>query len=180
MANDRIVSKKELEDSGLSLRDFLNKERGLTRKPDADVKFGVNVARPTKEARAAMNAQDSADRGMDGTGQPLQRKAGYVPRMQYRDSGKEAVDKGDETIRLDKSMAAYTPRRDPNAAAREMLSSGSGDEAGNAMKRGGKVKKMAKGGSVSSASSRGDGIAQRGKTKGTMVMCGGGMARGKK
>jgi hypothetical protein len=36
--------------------------------------------------------------------------------------------------------------------------------------------KMAKGGS---ASSRADGIAQRGKTKGTMVMCGGGMARKK-
>jgi hypothetical protein len=35
-------------------------------------------------------------------------------------------------------------------------------------------KKMAKGGS---ASSRADGIAQRGKTRGTMVMCGGGMAR---
>jgi len=32
-----------------------------------------------------------------------------------------------------------------------------------------------KGGSVSSASSRADGIAQRGKTKGTIVMCGGGM-----
>ncbi|NCX94668.1 MAG: hypothetical protein EBX40_08330 [Gammaproteobacteria bacterium] len=36
------------------------------------------------------------------------------------------------------------------------------------------VKKMAKGGS---ASSRADGCAQRGKTKGTMVMCGGGMAK---
>ena len=35
-------------------------------------------------------------------------------------------------------------------------------------KRGGKVKKYAKGGSVSSASKRGDGIAQRGKTKGRM------------
>jgi hypothetical protein len=30
----RVVSKKELEDSGLSLRDFLNKERGLTRRED--------------------------------------------------------------------------------------------------------------------------------------------------
>ena len=38
-------------------------------------------------------------------------------------------------------------------------------------------KKMAKGGS---ASSRADGIAQRGKTRGTMVMCGGGMTKGKK
>ena len=40
------------------------------------------------------------------------------------------------------------------------------------------VKKMASGGS---ASSRADGIAQRGKTRGTIaVMCGGGMAKGKR
>jgi hypothetical protein len=39
------------------------------------------------------------------------------------------------------------------------------------------VKKMAKGGS---ASSRADGCAIRGKTKGTMIMCGGGMTKGKK
>lgn len=37
-----------------------------------------------------------------------------------------------------------------------------------------------KGGSVKSASSRADGIAQRGKTRGTMVMCGGGMTKGRK
>jgi len=36
-----------------------------------------------------------------------------------------------------------------------------------------RVKKMAKGGT---ASSRADGIAQRGKTRGTIVMCGGGRA----
>ena len=34
-----------------------------------------------------------------------------------------------------------------------------------------------RGGKVSSASSRADGIASRGKTRGTMIMCGGGMAR---
>lgn len=45
------------------------------------------------------------------------------------------------------------------------------EEAGKGMKKGGKV---------SSASSRADGIAQKGKTRGTMIMCGGGMARGKK
>ena len=39
---------------------------------------------------------------------------------------------------------------------------------------------MKKGGKVSSASSRGDGIAQRGKTRGKMIMCGGGMIKGKK
>ena len=31
---ERIVSKKELEESGLSLRDFLNKERGLKRRDE--------------------------------------------------------------------------------------------------------------------------------------------------
>jgi len=41
------------------------------------------------------------------------------------------------------------------------------------------AKGYAKGGSISSASSRGDGIAQRGKTRGTM-MCSGGMAKGRK
>jgi len=38
-------------------------------------------------------------------------------------------------------------------------------------------KPFSKGGT---ASARADGIAQRGKTKGTMVMCGGGMAKGKR
>jgi hypothetical protein len=145
MANDRMVSKKELEDSGLSLRDFLNKERGLTRKAPEGTKFGVNVARPTAAARAAMNAQDNADRGLDENGRPLQEQA-YVGRNQYRESGKAAVDRMEEADRRDKTMAGYTPRRDANAAARARMSAGEGDEAGNAMKRGGKVKKMAKGG----------------------------------
>jgi hypothetical protein len=37
-----------------------------------------------------------------------------------------------------------------------------------------------RGGKVSSASKRADGIAQKGKTKGTMIMCGGGMTKGKR
>jgi len=42
------------------------------------------------------------------------------------------------------------------------------DDRPGPMKKGGAVKKMASGGKVSSASNRGDGIAQRGKTKGRM------------
>ena len=49
------------------------------------------------------------------------------------------------------------------------------DELTREIKRG--SKDFAKGGS---ASSRADGIAARGKTRGTMVMCGGGMAKGKR
>lgn len=49
------------------------------------------------------------------------------------------------------------------------------EQPGSAIRVDGKpVKKMAKGGS---ASARADGIAQRGKTRGTFVMCGGGMAK---
>lgn len=48
------------------------------------------------------------------------------------------------------------------------------------MRRTGRYSSFAKGGAVKSASSRADGIAQRGKTRGKMVMCGGGMTRGKK
>jgi hypothetical protein len=165
MAN-RIVSKKELEDSGASsLREFLNKERNLTMKPPEDTKAGVNKARPSTQERMTMEAQDNANRGLDELGQPLQRTAGYVPRDQYTQSGKAMVDKQDATSKRDASMKNYTPRRDANASARKALSKGEGDEAGNLMKRGGSVKKMAKGGS---ASSRGDGIAQRGKTRGKM------------
>jgi len=163
MATNRIVSQQELEDSGLSLRDFLNKERGLTRKPDADMKFGVNKPRPNAQDRATMEAQDNANRGLDENGQPISRTANYVPRDQYTSSGKATVDKQDAMAKRDASMKSYVPRRDPNAAARAALSGGKSDEAGNAMKRGGSVKKMASGGS---ASSRADGIAQRGKTRG--------------
>lgn len=140
MATNRTVSKKELEDSGLSLRDFLNKERGLTRKAPEGTKFGVNAARPTASDRATMLAQANADKGLDEKGSPLRDDSSYVRRDQYRESGKAMVDKQDETARRDKTMAAYTPRRDANAASRARLSKGEGDEAGNAMKRGGRVK----------------------------------------
>jgi len=143
----RIVSKKELEDSGASsLREFLNKERKLTMKPPEDTKFGVNKARPSAKDRMTMEAQDNSNRGLDEDGQPLQRTTNYVPRDQYTSSGKATVDKQDAMAKRDASMSSYMPRRD-------------------SMKHGGAVKKMASGGS---ASSRADGIAQRGKTRGKM------------
>lgn len=40
-----VVSAKELKASGLSLRDFLNKEQGLTRKAPEGTKFGVSGPR---------------------------------------------------------------------------------------------------------------------------------------
>ena len=69
-----------------------------------------------------------------------------------------------------KSAPKPKPKRMTEAERMEILRA-------DTLKAGGKVKGYASGGSVSS---RADGIAQRGKTRGTMVMCGGGMAKGRK
>ena len=59
---ERVVSKKELEASGLSLRDFLNKERGLTRREDKveaakkQLKLGEKVsAEEVEKAKKQLN-----------------------------------------------------------------------------------------------------------------------------
>lgn len=53
----RVVSKKELEESGLSLRDFLNKERGLKRREDkADSK--VEAAKKQLKLGEKVSSED--------------------------------------------------------------------------------------------------------------------------
>ena len=59
-SKQRVVSKKELEESGLSLRDFLNRERGLTRRgmSVADAKKQLNLGeRPSAKSVADAKAQ---------------------------------------------------------------------------------------------------------------------------
>ena len=58
-SKSRTVSKKELEASGLSLRDFLNRERGLSRRKEKDPTAGNS---PDK---AAQEAADAIDPGRD-------------------------------------------------------------------------------------------------------------------
>jgi len=72
----------------------------------------------------------------------------------------------------------YTPVDEPVVKDYKVPAAGSGIRVEKEPKPMPKpVKKMASGGS---ASSRADGIAQKGKTRGTMVMCGGGYAKAKK
>jgi hypothetical protein len=103
------------------------------------------------------------------------------PRDEYVRSGQKSFDTETEFVPPD--MSKYKPRRDPEALT-ETNKPGTStryentDTSDMAYKRGGAVKKMASGGMT--ASKRADGIAQRGKTRGTMVMCGGGMSYGKK
>ena len=126
----RVVSKKELEESGMSLRDYLNRERGLTRRKEKDPTAG--------EARdkAAQAAADAIDPGND-------------PR--YMGS-----------------------RYSTGAKGQDRILTGIKKNAGRNLGMG--TLGLKSGGSVSSASRRADGIATKGKTKGTMIaMCGGGM-----
>ena len=67
-----------------------------------------------------------------------------------------------------KQYSAYqnAPAGADKEALRQSMEKAKRDYEASPMKKGGKVKKYASGGSVSSASKRADGIAQRGKTKG--------------
>ena len=185
MATNPIVSKKELEDSGFTnLRDYLNDKRGLTRRGSpmavkrADPITADSEARNSRGSRAMpqdMSDRDALGKQMSESGTDMamaQRDSDAVPKFlragesgnsrgssKYRESGQAMVDKQDRD--------AAEVRREARRSAPPVPLKNSLSEDESSMKRGGKVKKMASGGSVS-ASRRADGIAQRGKTRGKM------------
>ena len=59
-----IVTKEELKKSGMSLRDFLNKERGLTRRKDSGPSSSAIKQGETRK-RAAADKADTQDRVMN-------------------------------------------------------------------------------------------------------------------
>lgn len=107
-----IVGKKELEDSGMSLRDFLNKERGLKK-----VTKNSDLEPPHVDAEAGMS------RG----------------RRDYVTSGKQSFDT--ETEFVPPNMDNYKPRREPKPLT-EVMKPGTRTnyENADAMKKGGSVK----------------------------------------
>lgn len=129
-----MVTKEQLAASGLSLRDYLNKQQGLTRRGESSAPVRM-PARPGQEAPISSN---------EGRNKMRPRSTGTV-----MDQGR-GVDLYGGSIADIKNMFKGTRR------------------GGSEYAKGGAVKKMASGGSVSSASKRADGIAQRGKTKGKM------------
>lgn len=120
-----VVTKEELEKSGMSLREYMNKQQGLTRRKEKDPTAGDS---PDK---AAQEAADAIDPGRD------MRVPRYTP---PGSAPKQTTQKPKPKV--------FMPSKPDNSF------SGS---------------KFSKGGSVSSASSRADGCATKGKTKGTMI-----------
>jgi hypothetical protein len=113
-----------------------------------------------RAAQIEADRRNAGQAGYDEAGEPI--KAAVKPPMRpgQNTSGQTTYNK---------DRYGNISENETGKVSRTIFSAG---QEGNAdrseMKRGGQVKKMASGGSVSSASSRGDGIAQRGKTKGRM------------
>lgn len=124
----KVVTKEELEKSGMSLRDYLNKQQGLTRRKEKDPTAGDS---PDK---AAQEAADAIDPGRDMR----------TPRRY--------------------NNVMERPQADRDAMVKLGLQRQEGERAMKDFKAK-KAQGYSSGGSVSSASKRADGIAQKGKTR---------------
>ena len=137
-----IVTKKQLEESGFdNLRDYLNAKRGLTRRDEQ--KFIGD-----KPKMGAYVPRDSDTRKGE-----IMTSKNAKGRDNYERSGQKSMDTEREPEALASTNKPGTNISYENTETSDM-----------SMRHGGKVK-MANGGS---ASSRADGIATKGKTRGKM------------
>jgi hypothetical protein len=152
-----IVTKKMLADSGHdNLRDYLNAQRGLTRrKAEEPEKKSAPAAAAGGKKSEMVGALDEATRKMSADTSPLAKKN----IMEARRKAMEDYDNADRA----EGMKAYKPRATDIEDAKPMTKM---SLQGEDYKKGGSVKKYAKGGSVSG---RADGIAKKGKTNCKMV-----------
>jgi hypothetical protein len=126
----------------------------------------------SRNVKNTMNALTPMGGGVGKIGAELAMGNRAAKAAPIAEKGREAVTNPTAWMAGPKGMKAIQKTEDAARRVRKQLP----DSATNGGAIGYK-----KGGTVSSASSRGDGIAIRGKTKGTMAkMCGGGMAKAKK
>jgi hypothetical protein len=153
MAKKEVVSKAELEASEYTnLRDYLNAKRGLTRKGGEapDYKAGRTPAAPTtSEPKEYTKASD----GMQSPDMAAALRKGYADVGPQTDKPKAEMPFAERYLgRASKEDRMAMRERAPKFIQNALDAVG-----------------LKKGGSVSSASSRADGCAQRGKTKGKVV-----------
>jgi hypothetical protein len=157
------VTKEELEASGLSLRDYMNKQLGLKRRDGsapsakAPAKAATSTSEAPKETPNFDPAGNSSDRLAESQWRSTeaQRRSDAYGETAKTNAKLEVENKAQQDSEKNKSW--WTT---PNANLKNgSLPSGKDIRAALGSK-------YAKGGKVSSASSRGDGIAQRGKTRG--------------
>jgi hypothetical protein len=141
-AKAATVTKEQLAKSGLSLRDYMNKQQGLTRRGEKAVDEIAEVASKRAETRKATEDK---------------------PKAKYQSLQDRAKSYEDERAKSGVGMYGTTkaePKEERKALALKSTKSESGNTGMGAMK-------FSKGGST--ASRRADGCATKGKTKGRMV-----------
>jgi len=138
-----IVTKEELAKSGLSLRDYMNKQQGLTRRGSAKAAEDEVASLAASRADARKAAEDK-------------------PKLKYQSLQDRAKSYADERAKSGVGMYG-TKKSEPKEERKPLPLKSTKSETGNAFMGVG----MKKGGSV--ASRRADGIATKGKTKGRMV-----------
>ena len=184
-SGNRVVSKKELADSGLSLRDFLNKERGRVRRPEPEAKPAPKTEEPAGQipGQSAKAPESSGgERSTEGsrnieaalgaTGLGLGAAAAFKslkamkaardakkPMEAVAKQASEVAAKGREEVTNPLMWMAGPKKASKFKEPKKGMSEA--DTSGGAIG-------YKRGGGVSSASSRADGIAQRGRTKGRM------------
>lgn len=158
-----VVSAAELAEfrktagENATLRDLLNADKGLERRSTSRVipQVEPSVKNETTPEQVRSLARDTGTKLGRANNSPSLASQGYTVGDRAHPEYPEDDIKQQERDIADKKFGA--------------IDTGPKD---SQYKRGGMTR--------SSASSRGDGIAQRGKTKGTMIACGGGYMKGKK
>ena len=149
-----IVTKEELAKSGLSLRDYMNKQQGLTRRGEP----AMDTIRDLDTIRGAKPKETTVEKTVVKTEAP----ASTSPRVGRASQGmatspeQKGVTAAGQAAANEKRAKQREGMFDKNPIA-EIFKS--------IRKRGEETQGYAKGGAVS-ASKRADGIAQRGKTRG--------------
>jgi hypothetical protein len=182
---NRVVSKKELADSGLTLNQFLNKERGLTARNKPEAKPAPKAEEPAGQipGQSAKAPESSGgERSTEGsrnleamlaaTGLGAGAVKGYKmykaaqvakeakkPMEMVAKQASEVAAKGREEVTNPLMWMAGPKKASKFKEPKKGLSEA--DTSGGAIG-------YKRGGGVSSAASRADGIAQRGRTKGRM------------
>jgi hypothetical protein len=131
---------------------------------------GVSVGTGSGGGRGAAAGEEAAYRASRDTGDAMSRRMSAIPAdTSDAVSRRKNVEETATSSPVDETKLSLSERL---KLSRERARSGSGqtdtrsvNERFAGMKKGGKVKKMASGGMTSSSSSRGDGIASKGKTR---------------
>ena len=168
-AKPAIVTKEQLKASGFdNLRDYLNAQRGLTRRGGAAATKSADKAAVSREP--SRGTQDEGDSG------EAEARAAQEAKMAKAREMRKQTDPGDvpEDVRRTQEASAKSKRRDmtgfaqmPFSEQMEYLRTKGKEGTGFKTKEKGPGFKA--GGKVSSASKRGDGIAIRGKTRGRIM-----------